>query len=45
LILTFKPVRQLVMKDGRSVDDIKVFLYFMIFVAFLMSLILLIVPN
>lgn len=33
LLLTFKPARQLILKEGRTIDEIRRFIYFIIFVS------------
>jgi hypothetical protein len=45
LVLVNQPVRKLIMKEGRSVDDIKPFLYLIIFVTSFMFLMSFILPN
>ena len=38
LLLTFEPVRQIVLKEGRTVDDIKKFIYFIMLICGFMLL-------
>jgi len=39
LLLTFEPARRLILKDGRSINDIKMFVYFAMFICGFMLLI------
>lgn len=39
LLLTFEPVRRLILKEGRTIDDIKKFIFFLMFIcAFMLTM-------
>lgn len=44
LLFTFEPVRKLILKEGRTVEDIKTFLFFLMFICGFMLLMITLIP-